>query len=113
MTKAEIERKEKEQAKLFRNVGYTFRSLVQAFMIQNNELIRMKERLLYIDKMNGKICMCSAMVNDQEKEGNTVPYLWCIISDKTKSTCLCPYVEASNIDVEHALELQKELHEDK
>lgn len=114
ITSKKLEEKEKKAVEIYKNLGYTFNSLVsehQRILGYNEELLR---RLRLIDKM-GSVCFCSAMVYDQEAEGNTVPFLYCVIRDGEKDLC-CPYVFPSAKEgsrhkesIEKALELHKEL----
>jgi hypothetical protein len=100
----------KEQTKLFRQMGYTFESLVSHYLMEQKYQQELLQRLKLIDRQNGKVCLCSAMVIDQEKEGNTVPYLYCIIKGG-KERIGCPYVKATDDEIKKALELHKELKE--
>jgi hypothetical protein len=110
MTKKEIKEKEIKQAAFFRSLGYTFKSLVSHTIMQEKYTSELEQRLKLIDELEGKICLCSAMVNDQEVEGNTVPFLYCIIKDGNQAIG-CPYVKASKEQINHALEIHKKLKE--
>jgi hypothetical protein len=104
MTKKEINQQEIKQARSFRKMGYTFRSLVAHYLMESNYTRELEQRLLLIDESGGKVCLCSAMVNDQEVEGNTVPLLYCVIMGG-KDKIGCPYAQPTKEELEKALEL--------
>jgi len=64
--------------------GHTFESLADAYKISTNQVCEFARRLRLIEVWSDKgvdppYCTCSAMVWDQEFEGNIVPYLYCVI----------------------------------
>jgi hypothetical protein len=109
MTKKEIKQKEIEQAKYFRNLGFNFRSLVQHYLQEQNFQTMLKERLVFIKKMDGKVCICSAfsIENDGSDGTNVVPALWCITHDNKDKTC--PYVKPAKEELEKAVALREDL----
>lgn len=112
MTKKEIEQKERENAKFFRDMGYTFKSLVAHTLQRARYTSELEQRLRLIDSMRGAVCLCSAMVGDQKVEGNTVPLLYCVIKEG-KDAAKCPYARPKKEELERALELHKRLLEAK
>ena len=113
MTKKEINQKEIDDAKSFRNIGYTFKSLVANTIMQNRYTFELEQRLRLIDEMDGKVCLCSAMVGDQEKEGNTVPLLYCVITEgksRIKNSKVCAYFKPTVEQLGKALFLHGELN---
>ena len=64
--------------------GHDFESLARAYKITTNQMCEFAKRLrliqAWLDKdIDRPFCTCSAMVWDQEFEGNVVPYLYCVI----------------------------------
>jgi len=64
--------------------GHTFESLANTYEISTNQVCEYARRLrliqAWLDIRDGPAyCTCSAMVWDQEYEGNVVPYLYCVI----------------------------------
>lgn len=100
---------EKDNVKLFRKMGYTFKSLVAHYLQEQNFQAMLKERLYFIDKAHGKVCICSAFsVEKNGKDGtNVVPAYWCMIKDKHDKPCM----GGKLTDAEQAkvLELREEL----
>lgn len=99
--------KKEEIPQLYREMGYNFEELAKTNHMLMGYIMELEQRLRLIDELwNGKVCLCSVMVGDQEKEGNTVPYLYCIIKEGKKRIG-CPYVEASEEDIKKALKAHK------
>ena len=112
MPNKEINSRLIKQGRFFRNMGYTFNTLVDHYLMEQRYQTELEIRLLYIDKMHGQTCLCSAMVNDQKVEGNTVPLLYCVIKEG-KDGHKCPYVKVKSEVMERAIELHKELIKEK
>ena len=104
----EIE-KEREQTKFFRKMGYTFSSLVQHYLQEQHFQSMLKERLYFIEKMGGQVCICSAF--SVEKNGvdgtNVVPVLWCMVKDNQEKPC--PYAKPTAELICKAVEMRREL----
>ncbi len=69
-----------------RAYGHTFESLAGAYEVATNKVFEFARRLRLIEEWldrggESSHCVCSAMVWDQEFEGNVVPYLYCIIKE--------------------------------
>ena len=109
MTKTEIKQRETKEAKFFREMGYTFSSLVQHYLQEQRFQSLLKERLVFIEKMGGRTCICSSF--SVEKNGtdgtNTVPSLWCMTKDNHDKPC--PYVKASKEEMAKAISMREEL----
>ncbi len=63
--------------------GHTFESLAEAYRTTTNEMCELARRLRLMERWKDEkktmFCSCSAMVWDQEFEGNLVPYFYCVI----------------------------------
>lgn len=73
-------------AEKMRAYGHTFESLAGVYKISTNQVCELARRLrliqTWLDRRVGPAyCTCSAMVWDQEFEGNLVPYLYCVIKE--------------------------------
>jgi len=70
--------------------GHTFESLANVYKITQDRASEYAKRLrfiqMWLDRRDGQsYCVCSAMVWDQEVEGNVVPYLYCVIKEGMRS----------------------------
>lgn len=100
---------ETENVKRFRQMGYTFKSLVALYLQEANFQAMLKERLFFIEKTHGEVCICSAFsVEKNGKDGtNVVPAYWCMIKDKKDKPCLNGKLSAEHFS--KILELRGEL----
>jgi len=109
VTKKEIEKKEREAGKFYRNLGYTFNSLVSFVQMRERYIAEMERRLKGIELMGGKACICSVW-GEQDEGGYTVPLHYCIIEDGD-TRHLCPYSKPTEKEIQRAIRVHGELKE--